>query len=479
MSLKKLSLLCLLATSFTLPLQAKPHEWLLTNFSLLDVEQGRLLSGKQLTIDEGRISAIEDSSAKLTAERTVDLQGGILMPSLWDMHVHFEGRELVEDNALLLPLYLSYGITAVREAASDLAPEVLLWRKQIESGNRLGPKIFSAGQKFEGPDSVWNGDLEVADGAEMRQGMDKLESMAVDFIKITENTMPAALYLETLKEARARGHLVSSHIPYGVSIFEAAKSGLSSIEHASYVLRLGNAQEPQIAAAVAAGRMSTKQASQAYRDGFDPEQAQLGYRMLAAKGVAVTPTLIGGHQLAWLDTQDHSQDPFMAFLTRAFTEKYRWRIERMGAQTPQQWQTRKQHYQALAAELPKLLQAGVTLLAGSDSAALNTYVYPAEGLHTELQLWQQAGVNNADILRSATINGARFMGQSKDYGSIEVGKKAELLWLQDNPLQDIGATQSIRGLFYRGTLFDSKALDAMRTEAAESVRLLDNARRQL
>ncbi|TVL03384.1 hypothetical protein AYI82_19935 [Shewanella algae] len=142
MSLKKLSLLCLLATSFTPPLQAKPHEWLLTNFSLLDVEQGRLLSGKQLAIDEGRISAIEDSSAKLTAERNVDLQGGILMPSLWDMHVHFEGRELVEDNALLLPLYLSYGITAVREAASDLAPEVLLWRKQIESGNRLGPKIL-------------------------------------------------------------------------------------------------------------------------------------------------------------------------------------------------------------------------------------------------------------------------------------------------------------------------------------------------
>ena len=145
----------------------------------------------------------------------------------------------------------------------------------------------------------------------------------------------------------------------------------------------------------------------------------------------------------------------------------------MAGETPAQQQERKDKEQLIAAQLPYLQQAGVLLLAGSDSAALNTYVYPAEALHAELQLWQQAGMQNADILRAATINGARFMRQSADYGSVTTGKKADLLLLKQNPLQDIGATRLLQTLVYQGKVYDRATLDLMLQQAAAQKQQLD------
>lgn len=113
------------------------------------------------------------------------------------------------------------------------------------------------------------------------------------------------------------------------------------------------------------------------------------------------------------------------------------------------------------------------LLAGSDSAALNTYVYPAEALHAELQLWQQAGMQSADILRAATINGARFMHQSADYGSVATGKKADLLLLKQNPLLDISASRQLQTLVYQGKIYDRAALDLLLQQAAAQKQQLD------
>lgn len=445
------------------------------NIQLVDVEAGQLRQGQTVLIKADRIVAIvpDAEAAQWQSKAELNGQGQYLSPALWDMHVHFEGRDLVADNALLLPVYLAYGITAVREAASNLAPTVLRWRSEVASGQRLGPRIFTAGQKFEGINSLWDGDLEIGNEPQMLAGMDLLQSQQVDFIKITENTLAPDLYLATIREARKRGLLVSSHVPYGTAIDELAQAGLSSIEHASYLLRLGFAGESRIAAQVRSGQLTNKQAADFYRQGFDQASADAGYRRLAAAGVAVTPTLIGGQQLAHLHDTDHSHDAFLQYLSTDFTANYQWRIARMAGETPAQQQERKDKEQLIAAQLPRLQQAGVVLLAGSDSAALNTYVYPAEALHAELQLWQQAGMQSADILRAATINGARFMHQSADYGAVAAGKKADLILLKQNPLLDISATRLLQTLVYQGKVYDRKALDLLLQQAAAQKQLLD------
>jgi len=470
-------LLCLGSTLLAIPqvgfAQGDTDLLQLGNARVVNVESGEI-ELRDITINDGLITAIDPPGRQSgSPDRQLDLKGRYLIPGLWDMHVHFEGRELVEDNALLLPVYLAYGITGVREAASNLASTVLVWRREVAAGKRLGPHIFTAGQKFEGIDSLWDGDREIGTLEQMRAGLDEQAELGVDFIKVTENTLQPELFLATVSEAHRRGFLVSSHIPLGLSVEELAEAGLSSIEHASYLLRLGAPSERTIAQAVREGRMSAEEATRIYNDGFDQDAANAAYGRLAEAGVAVTPTLIGGRQLAWLDQTDHSHDPFLRYLTEAFTAKYQWRIDRMAGESSADSAARKARHQLTARQLPALQAAGVQLLAGSDSAALNTYVYPAEALHKELELFTDAGLTPLQALQAATINGARFMRRDSDYGSIAVGKQADLVVLNDNPLTDIRASRGIFAVIYHGKIFDRAQLDALLEQAALRKTALD------
>ena len=92
--------------------------------------------------------------SRLPGTAQVDLEGKYVIPGLWDMHVHIEGADLIADNKLLLPVYLAYGITTVRDCASDLGELVLAWRDSIAAMQIPGPQIFTAGRKLEGINSI-------------------------------------------------------------------------------------------------------------------------------------------------------------------------------------------------------------------------------------------------------------------------------------------------------------------------------------
>ena len=200
--------------------------------------------------------------------------------------------------------------------------------------------------------------------------------------------------------------------------------------------------------------------------------------MLAEKKVAVTPTLIGGRQLAFLDENNHKQDDFLKYLTRRFVSNYQWRIDRMANETLAQKQDRKDKYELIAKQIPLLQQAGVLILAGSDAAALNTYVYPAASLIEELELFQHAGMRPIDILRAATINGAMFMKKYDEVGSVSVGKRADLVLLASNPLENIAAVKNIESVIVRGTLYNRSALDTMLGKAIQKKIELDSTRKE-
>ncbi len=112
------------------------------------------------------------------------------------------------------------------------------------------------------------------------------------------------------------------------------------------------------------------------------------------------------------------------------------------------------------------------MLAGTDAG--DTYVFPGFAIHDELLELVSAGLTPADALRSATIDAARFSGRHDEFGSIEAGKMADMLLLDENPLEDIRNTRRIAGLFFDGQYFDRPALDRLLTFAerqAGSVRV--------
>ncbi|WP_339841792.1 amidohydrolase family protein [uncultured Maribacter sp.] len=451
---------------------------LVYNGNIINVINGETLKDKAILIDSGMIKSIGDYEVLKSAVNTnhqFDATNKFIIPGLWDMHVHIEGEDLIEDNLVLLPVFIAYGVTTVRDMASDLGEQVLAWRDEIEQNKILGPQIFTAGRKLEGINSIWKGDLEIANEEELGQMLDKLEDYKVDLVKITENTLPGPLFLKSVQEAKKRGFMVSGHIPIDLTIQEVVDEGFTSIEHASYALRLGS-DEKNIVEKLKSGKITKELANEMYASGFNQDTANLAYQKLGEINVAITPTLIGGKQLAYLDEDNHENDEFLTFLTNRFTSKYEWRIGRMANDTPEEKQTRKDRFQLIAKQLPYIQKAGIKILAGSDAAALNTYVYPAQSLHEELVLFQEAGLTPLQILQSATINGAELMGKTNTMASIESGKQADIVILNTNPLVNIESTQDIYAVINNGKYFDRGDLDLLLQRAEDKKEQLDKER---
>ena len=456
------------------------HNILIYNANIIDVNDGQILPDRAILISKGMIKTIgsySDLKSDISKEFQFDAHNKYVIPGLWDMHVHIEGEDLIEDNIALFPVYIAYGITTVRDMASDLGEQVLAWRDEINERKLLGPRIYTAGRKLEGLNSIWKRDLEISNVQELHQMLDTLEKYKVDLVKITENTLEGPLFLTSVIEARKRGFKVSGHVPHDLTIRELVDAGFSSIEHASYLLRLGM-DEKKVVEQIKAKKITKLIADDIYLNNFNQDTAIKAYNELAKTNIAVTPTLIGGKQLAYLDEDNHKGDVFLDYLTKRFTDKYQWRIDRMANYSVEKKQQAKDRYQLISQQLPFLQKAGITILAGSDAAALNTFVYPALALHEELILFQKSGLTPLQTLQSATKNGAKFMGKYDTSASVEKGKMADMVVLNTNPLEDIKSTQDIFAVIKNGRYFSRSDLDKMLETAKNKKVQLDIERNE-
>lgn len=447
---------------------SEPADVVIRHATVVDVAAGRTLPGRAIAIRGNDIIAVGPDRAisrRFKAARSIDATGKYVMPGLWDMHVHFGGAEIVEENKALLPLYVAYGITSVRDAAADISDSVLAWRSEVASGKLLGPTIYTSGPKLEGYKPLWKGTIEVGTPAEVEAALDRLQAMRVDFVKITDNTLKPDIFLYALGAAKKRGLKTSAHTPFAITIEDAARAGLSSIEHGDYLIKAGSPQEAQIAADYAAGKLSYGEASDRFVETFDPAYAKGVYRGLAATGVAVTPTLNMSRTLAYLDRDDHRNDPALALIGPGLRKTYEWRVERAAKATPTQVEARHREYELSAKVLPMLRDAGIPILAGTDTGYLNSFNYPGQALHDEIALYVASGLTNAEALRSATITGPVFLGHADRYGAVAAGKAADILILNADPLKDIAATRAIDTVVLKGRVLDRAALDALLAEA--------------
>lgn len=453
---------------------------LIDHVNIINIRNGNIEKDKAILIHNNIIEAVGDPAtfgSKAYHAQKFNAGGRYAIPGLWDMHMHIEGTDLVEDNLALLPVYLAYGVTTVRDCASDLGMQVLAWRNEINNGRLLGPRIYTAGRKLEGLHTMWKGAMEIGNEQDLKVKLDSLMGFKVDFIKITENTLSGDLFLKSVIASRKLGFKVTGHVPLDLPIQELANAGFSNIEHASYLIRLGS-DEQKIIEQIKAGTLTRAEANKLYYKNFDQQKAIEGYKMLAKNNVAVCPTLIGGKQLSYLDEDDHHNDPYLQYLTKRFTANYSWRINRQASDTKEQIQQRKDNFQLVAKQIPYIQSAGMLILAGTDAAALNSFIYPGLSLHQELALFQKSGMSALAVLQSATINGAKFMGVSDSLGYIESGMIADILLLNSNPLKDITATQDIFALIKNGNYYNRQALNALLETARQKRIQLDASRKE-
>jgi imidazolonepropionase-like amidohydrolase len=457
-----LSLLLVNATA-----QKKKVDVLIQAATIIDVEHGKLIPGKTIAIKGSNIVAVVNNQAadSFEAANTIDAKGKYIMPGLWDMHMHFGGGDtLIEENKNLLMLYLANGITSVRDCAADISPSVLQWRKAINAGSLKGPTIYTAGPKLEGYKSIWAGDIEVDNRAELNKAIDSLQKISVDFVKITDNTMKPALYLEALTETRKRRFQITGHIPAALTLTQVSNAGLSAIEHIGYLLRAGNNDEAGYSTKIASGQFTARDYNKILLQNFDTAAAMKVYRQLAKNGTAVVPTLSISYTVAYLDQNDHNNDDYLQYIGKGLRNTYNWRVERAAKDSADAIQFRHELFERSAGLLRLLQKAGVKIIAGTDAGYLNSFDYPGLSLHKELALMVKYGLTPLQALQASVINGPAFFKRGAVYGSIAAGKMADLLLLDENPLQNITATEKINTVIVKGDVYNRQRLDELLQE---------------
>ena len=427
--------------------------------AVVDVVRGEVLRPGTVLMVDGRIAAMGGPGAVTIPPGAVrvDGSGRFLLPGLVDMHVHlFNNASKRPPNEWAFPLFVANGVTGVREMRTEPAemPVVEVWRSKAARGEIVAPRVLAAGAPVGG------GTVEAS-----RQMVRDAKRLGADFIKIF-SPVREPQWSAILDEARAARLPVCGHIPAEIRLLDAAAGGQRSNEHLTQVYEACSAKEKEWLDARRKApdgeleQLSGRQEREVLEN-FDQAVCDRTAAALARTEQVQVPTLV----LPYFEAQG---------LPKNFREAPRWRYLRADEQA--RWERNFKDYPPGGAKLAArrwevsrqivktLHAAGVRILAGTDAPM--PQVYPGFSLHKELELLVEAGLSPADALRAATIWPAEFLGLSENSGSIAVGKRADLLLLDGNPLSHIGQTQRIRAVILDGRLLQRVDLDRL-VKAAE------------
>jgi imidazolonepropionase-like amidohydrolase len=446
------------ATAFCqLPTPAVPAPIAITRVTVINPGTSSVQANRTVIITGDRITSVSDAAKAQppTNARVIDGTGQYLIPGLWDMHVHSAfGDWFPGGRDIILPLFIANGITGVRDMGGDI-PVLLGWRKQIASGQIIGPRMVISGPMLDG--YLPNGKLRfpssvpVTTPADAIAAVDSLKKQGVDFIKVQSEISHDA-YLAAAAEAHKQGLPFVGHVPDKVRIREVVDAGQTSIEHLMGIFEGCSTEEDKFIQGK--GNLKLLLTTQ------DKQRCDALMKLLAQHQTWQVPTLAWQRGGEFLDQPDPKRSPLEKYVP-AYWRDVTWRRftdEMMPDLLHDPLALRKEYFARNLQIVGAMHHAGVPFMAGTDSAP-GVYIMPGFSLHDELANFVEAGFTPMESLQTATSNPAKFLGMQASMGSIESGKSADLVLLTANPLDNIRNTQKISLVFARGRLFDRGALD--------------------
>jgi imidazolonepropionase-like amidohydrolase len=294
-------------------------------------------------------------------------------------------------------------------------------------------------------DAILQGRIGVKTPEDVRQAVDRIADQGMDFVKF-RTIASRETFLAMADEAARRKIWFVGHEPGVVNLAEASRAGQRSVEHLPFM---------SLANASGAARTAT-------------------FLTFARNGTWVDPTLVAGvgyrsvpdeTVMSIVDDKSNSIDPRRKYLPPSLLEFWRAQIVIKQVEDPQDWPALlRQGFTDVA----EMLELGVPLVAGTDLGV--PLVYPGFSLHDELAMFvEKCGFSPAQAIEAATLQPARLMGMEKELGAIQVGKLADLVLLDRDPLLNISNTKAIAAVVADGNLYDRAALDAMLQGVANSM----------
>lgn len=389
-----------------LPAQA-PADLAIVNARVWTGADGdRVMEDATVEIRGGRIARVHRGAPEAGLP-VLDAAGKTLIPGLMDNHAHywfpFQGERLLER-----------GITSVRDPGAAISTS-MNFKDANRLGVVLGPHIYSAGPLIDAPGGYHPMvDVAIEDPSAAAGLVQALKEQGVDLLKLYFLLDPDVARA-ILAEAERQGLPVTGHIGVRTSLREAIEAGVDGFSHIRVwrdVLPLE--MQPQGEDETLDSGRNPMARMQADWNQIDPEGPQLGeiLRLMAARGVALDPTL----------TVQRIQD----------RDRARFSLE--------DYATASESYRRMGRFVRRAHESGVMLLAGTDGGSLND----------EMEAYVAAGVPVVDVLRSATVNGARWLGREAEFGTIQPGRRADLVLIDGNPLADIRDARKVSAVIKEG-----------------------------
>ncbi len=361
-------------------------------------------------VRDGRIVAVgNQGQVEVPADiPTFDARGKTLLPGLWDMHAHFTHIEWG-------PAYLAAGVTMARDCGGAFEFSTAI-RAELDQGRSLGPRLILA-PFVDGPGASSLGTTIASNEEEARAIVEKFHAAGIEQVKIYGGVTPEVLRVLT-REAHKVGMTVTGHIPSGMNALEAVQAGMDQLNHIGGIVSV-------------------------MRD--NPARA---ISVFKKHQTVIDPTLAWGELIGQaVDVPRASFEPGIEKTPYQLASL----INTAGAPPSERAAVNARQAEQLKVVL-QLHRAGIPIVAGTDKGV------PGHSLHRELELYVQAGLTPLEAIQTATINPARAMKLEHEVGTVEAGKRADMILIDGNPLDDIRNIRNVSHVIINGRLHETAPL---------------------
>ena len=395
-------------TSITLPIVAQ-RDFALVGAKIIDGTTNAPVQNGTVVVRDGKIAAIGPSGTVEIPRgaKTIDVRGKTIIPGLWDMHAH-----------VALPewgfAYLRAGVTTIRDMGGEKT-FLTSFRDAIATGRVLGPRLLMAGLvDGSGADAFGTVYADTPDqGRAVVNAYEKAGFQQMKLYTLIKPDVAGAI----IRRAHELGMTVTGHVPRAMTLASMVDSGADNVAHLPV-------------------RGDT--ASEAFK-------AQV--RMLAEHRVVIDPTV------SWNELLGHANSTPLTRFQPGFSEvSWPLRASYGSIRNPGDSASAERSLRASLASIKALHDGGVRIVAGTD------YGLPGFSLLRELELYVEAGLTPLEALRSATAVPAEVMRLSNEAGTLEPGKRADLVVLDRDPLLDIHNIRSSRWVVANGRMFQTAEL---------------------
>lgn len=420
----------------TLPGQGGPIA--IENVTVVPLDEERTVSDQTVVIDDGQIVALGDAGSVDVpgGALRIDASGQYLMPGVAEMHAHLPvNDEPAGFREAVLFLFAANGVTFARgmQGGPDHPP----LRDSIAAGKRFGPTL-----RVSGP--FMSGSIESPDSA--RALVQEYHETGYDLLKIGEGIQPD-VYDAIVEEAQSLDMPFAGHVPDDVGLLRAIEAGQHTVDHFdNYIEAMRTDDAPDEYAAIFGVSDLV--------DHIDRDRMDELVEATEEAGTGMVPTMVVWH--TFFDDvpvdQYRGDRPEVQYLPSDIIEGWESGLADMRERGETE---QKQAVIALRQEILRAMaDAEVPILLGSDAPQI--FNVPGFSVHREMQYMQdEVGMTPYDVLVSGTRAIAEFYGEEDVFGTVQEGRRADLILVNDNPLEDVAHAADIAGVVVRGRWLDA------------------------